>query len=98
MIGFIDPPGRYQPRKEWEDFLKQMKAYPQQDDPQVQWAVKKAEEVLSLPWNQPGYQEPAKAPEASPKLSPEEEEGEAEAEAWRKHREAQRRPRPVNPS
>ena len=50
MIGFIDPPGRFRPRKEWEDFLNQMKALPQ-DDPQVQAAVREAKAVLSRPRN-----------------------------------------------
>jgi hypothetical protein len=52
LIGFIDPPGRFRPRKEWEDFLNQMKALPQQDDSQVQGAIMEAEHVLSLPRNQ----------------------------------------------
>jgi hypothetical protein len=51
LIGFIDPPGRFRPRKEWEDFLAQMKAHPKQDDPQVQGAIREAEHVLSLPRN-----------------------------------------------
>jgi hypothetical protein len=50
LIGFIDPPGRFRPRKEWQDFLAQMKALPQ-DDPQVRAAMREAEEVLSLPRN-----------------------------------------------
>jgi hypothetical protein len=51
MIGFIDPPGRFRPKKEWQDFLDQMKAMPQ-DDPQVQGAIEEAQEVLSFPRNQ----------------------------------------------
>jgi hypothetical protein len=52
LIGFIDPPGRFRPRKEWEDFLNQMKALPE-DDPQVQGAMREAEEVAEPP-AQPG--------------------------------------------
>ena len=53
MIGFIDPPGRFAPKQQWLDFLAQMKALPQQDDPQVKGAIREAEHVLKQKRNQP---------------------------------------------
>jgi hypothetical protein len=31
MLGFIDPPGRYAPRKQWQEFLARMKTLPEND-------------------------------------------------------------------
>ena len=47
MIGFIDPPGRYAPKKQWQEFLKRMQTLPQ-DDPQVQAVMREAQNALSL--------------------------------------------------
>jgi hypothetical protein len=45
VIGFIDPPGPFSPKKQWEEFLRDMQALPQ-SDPQVKAAVAKAHEAL----------------------------------------------------
>jgi hypothetical protein len=46
MIGIIDPPGRYAPRAEWQEFLRRMAGLPQ-DDPQVQAAIEEARRALA---------------------------------------------------
>jgi hypothetical protein len=45
MIGFIDPPGRFAATTQWQQFLAHMKTLPQ-DDPQVQAAIKQAQQAL----------------------------------------------------
>ena len=47
MLVLIDPPGRYSPKMQWEEFLKDMQALPQ-DNPQVKSAVSKAAGELKI--------------------------------------------------
>jgi hypothetical protein len=47
VIGLIDPPGRYAPKTQWQEFLARMQRLPQ-DDPQVQAALEQARQALSL--------------------------------------------------
>jgi hypothetical protein len=49
MASLLSPPSPFDPTKEWQDWLAELKTRWPQDDPAVQMAVREAEAELARP-------------------------------------------------